>query len=382
MSFHDRKPLELSDDQILRKFRETRCESAFQTLVERYLGMVHGVATRLTGDPELAKEVAQDVFTIFARKADKLSPRTVIGGWLHRAATYGAAEALRRKYRYKKTMQTFTEFVEDQQSGTNPLSEILPNLDKAISKLRQSEQDAILLRFQCRLSFREIGHRLGKSEEASQKQVRRAVEKLGLLLGKGGKTVSQTALVAGLSGILCNSIPAGMAETIAKNAICANAPASFSLPFLMGLGQAKTRVLVGGSVWLFLSGVSFWAGRDAATTFGHSPGLPLAQPPHLQVASTVATDAEVAVRSRDGQDPQDEVRSILDEAAGIYLGPGDRLTKHYAVALVLHRLQPEDLNDALNYIRTLPKESALQDQMAPIVLGICAETDGEAVRDR
>lgn len=55
----------------LREFVEGAAP-AFAALTERYAGLVYSAALRRTGSPEVAEEVAQNVFTILARKAPRL----------------------------------------------------------------------------------------------------------------------------------------------------------------------------------------------------------------------------------------------------------------------------------------------------------------------
>jgi DNA-directed RNA polymerase specialized sigma24 family protein len=64
---------ELDDIALLRQYAENNSESAFTTLVERHVNLVYSVALRNIGDPQAAKEIAQAVFIILARKAQRYS---------------------------------------------------------------------------------------------------------------------------------------------------------------------------------------------------------------------------------------------------------------------------------------------------------------------
>jgi len=54
---------------------------------------------------KLAEEVAQAVFIILARKADSLSPKTILPGWLYRTAGYVSSRALTQKLRRQRREQ-------------------------------------------------------------------------------------------------------------------------------------------------------------------------------------------------------------------------------------------------------------------------------------
>ena len=68
----------MGDAELLRLYARDGSESAFQTLVERYLGLVHSAALRQVRDPHMSEDVAQVVFIILARKAGRLSARAPI----------------------------------------------------------------------------------------------------------------------------------------------------------------------------------------------------------------------------------------------------------------------------------------------------------------
>ena len=72
------------DAQLLKAYADSGDEAAFTELVGRYAGMVFGAAMRKTGDRQTSEEIAQNVFTILARKAARLNAEPVLSGWLFR----------------------------------------------------------------------------------------------------------------------------------------------------------------------------------------------------------------------------------------------------------------------------------------------------------
>ena len=88
------------DRELLRQYAETRGEEAFAELVRRHLDLVYSAALRqVNGDAHLAQDVAQTVFTDLARKAEALSRRSVVTGWLYTSAHFAAAKAVRTEQR-------------------------------------------------------------------------------------------------------------------------------------------------------------------------------------------------------------------------------------------------------------------------------------------
>lgn len=82
-----------SDGDLLRDYARHGQENAFSAIVARHLAMVYHSALRQTRDPETAKDITQTVFTLLARKARRLSSRTVLAGWLVKTTSFVSAHA-------------------------------------------------------------------------------------------------------------------------------------------------------------------------------------------------------------------------------------------------------------------------------------------------
>ena len=63
-----------SDAQLLRQYAAQRSEAAFSEIVARHAGLIYSAALRQLDSPDLARDVAQSVFTeppFFARRKPK-----------------------------------------------------------------------------------------------------------------------------------------------------------------------------------------------------------------------------------------------------------------------------------------------------------------------
>src|SRR5260221_11990215 len=84
------------DSELLRQFAQTNSETAFAELVKCHVNLVYSAALRqVNGDEHLAKDVAQMVFTDLARKANSLSRRETLTGWLYTSTNFAAAKMVR-----------------------------------------------------------------------------------------------------------------------------------------------------------------------------------------------------------------------------------------------------------------------------------------------
>jgi RNA polymerase sigma factor (sigma-70 family) len=210
---------ELDDSATLRTFAVSRQEDAFQALVQKYLGMVFGIALRRTGDHCLAEEISQNVFSILARKAARLPGAPTLAGWLHRTTVLECSEAMRHEYAHQRKLDALSNHVLTAADGDSVWREAVPLLDEAIASLPPADRDLILQRFYERKSFRKIGAALSKTDDAAQKQCERALQKLAHILARKGVLVPAGALAAGLTAHVAQAAPSGLAWAISKGTL-------------------------------------------------------------------------------------------------------------------------------------------------------------------
>ena len=177
----------MRDIPLLQQYVRENSEAAFRQLVERHLNLVYAAALRQVRDPALAQDVAQAVFLILARKAGKISANTILSGWLYRTTHFVAAKALRSELRRKHHEQEAAQMQTTEFAAPDRAWEKLePVLDAAMVQLNEKDRNAILLRYFENKDFSSVGYALGTSEDAAQKRVSRALEKLRRLFSKRG----------------------------------------------------------------------------------------------------------------------------------------------------------------------------------------------------
>ncbi len=188
------------DRQLLRQYVKEGSESAFGTLVARHIDLVYSAALRVTGgDVHTAEDVTQTVFMDLARKASGLSGNVLLAGWLYRHATFTAAKAIRTEQR-RRTREQIAMEMKAIEEITEPLWEqIAVHVDESLNQLRAGDRDAIVLRFFQQQDFRAMSLALGVSEDAAQKRVSRALEKLKRLVNRRGFNLTNPALASALT---------------------------------------------------------------------------------------------------------------------------------------------------------------------------------------
>src|SRR5262249_16073295 len=176
------------DLELLERYAKEGSEDAFAALVHRHLDLVYSAALRQVHSPQLAEEVAQSVFTDLSRSARRMKPDTVLTAWLYQVTRRTAVDVVRRDSRRQLREQLAVELT-DIHAHPSLWSQIEPLLEEAMENLDPVERTAILLRYFEERSLREVGQRLGTSEDAAQKRVSRAVERLREFLSQRGVTV-------------------------------------------------------------------------------------------------------------------------------------------------------------------------------------------------
>jgi len=212
----------VTDQQLLHDYTGRRSETAFAELVRRHVGLVFSAALRMVRDAHLAEDVTQGVFVALAQNAPQLAARPVLSGWLHLTARNLAAKAVRSEVRRRAREQeaaAMNELLSAEPDAT--WEHIAPHLDAAMGELDEADRDALLLRYFERKSAREMAHTLGVSNEAAQKRVNRAVERLRKCFAERGVAVGATGLAVVLSANAVQAAPAGLTATICTAAALA-----------------------------------------------------------------------------------------------------------------------------------------------------------------
>ena len=149
----------MDDAELLKLYARDGSEPAFQTLVERYLGLVHSAALRQVRDQQMADDVAQVVFIILARKAGRLSARVNLPGWLYRTTRLASMRVVRTEMRrlHREQVAAEAESAAVQEETEYVWERIAPMLDEAMAQLSEKDRNAILFRFFLEKPLAEVG---------------------------------------------------------------------------------------------------------------------------------------------------------------------------------------------------------------------------------
>ncbi len=284
---------------LLKDYAATGSQSAFAELARRYIDLVYSAAKRqVYNDAHTAEDVTQAVFVLLSQKARSIPADRPLSSWLMTVTAYCASNA-RRKRNRRETHEGRAAEMAASKFGADPADaewrDLAPLLDQGINKLRAADRDAILLRFMEHKTLRQVAEALGISEEAAQKRVTRAVDRLrDFFHGKGVVTMSAGALGAALASHSVHAAPTGLLTSVAAGASAAAAPAAgASLAKGALLIMATEKIKIAAIVLLLLllgGGVATGLHAMLASPHAHTVTLKPEKPPADSRSSITFSD--------------------------------------------------------------------------------------------
>jgi RNA polymerase sigma factor (sigma-70 family) len=351
----------MTDSELLRQFVCENSQTAFSQLVNRHKDWLYSACLRRLGDPAMAEDAVQTVFQVLSRKAAKLVDAQALSPWLHQAAKYAAHSLRRSQLRRAHYEREAAAMNSTQIPGPNELhwNRIEPDLEPALDQLAERDRQAILMRFYEQQSHSEIAEKLHISEEASQKRISRALERLRAILSRGGTTIPATA-IAGL--LLANAVrPAPAALAAACSAPAANlSPHAMAVSKAIGHGMTIAKIkltAVAAAILLVIptAGVVIHThfGKNPAAFQVQTPAVPAVAPDSPAFSSSSTTENSPGTATDSSTDaapgpntvmmPNEEFKTYSADPAqyDIGLDGAMRRTPDSSPALMIRSLTPD-----------------------------------------
>ncbi|HEX5269080.1 MAG TPA: sigma-70 family RNA polymerase sigma factor, partial [Gemmataceae bacterium] len=206
---------DLTDGQLLERFVSGREPAALEALVRRHAPMVWGVCRRVLGNHHDAEDALQATFLVLARKAASVSPRARVGNWLYGVAHQTALKARATRARRSARESTVSQAPEPAAAEQDVDSDLLPLLDRELSRLPEKYRTVIVL---CELegrTGREAARQLGCPEGTVASRLARGRALLAKRLARHGVTLTGAAL----AGVLSHEATAAVPTSILTSAI-------------------------------------------------------------------------------------------------------------------------------------------------------------------
>jgi len=319
-----------TDAQLLRTYAERRSDAAFAELVRRHIDLVHSAARRMVCDAHLAQDVTQATFLALAKSAAQLTERPVLAGWLHRTAQNIAAQTVRTDVRRRAREQEAAAMNELLASSPEAdWEQIAPHLDAALGELTEPERDAVLLRYFQRQSAGDMAQILGISDEAAQKRVSRAVDRLREFFAKRGVTVGASGLAVVISANAVQAAPVGLALTISTAAALAGTTlaTATTTATIKAIAMTTLQKTIVTTTIAALASVGIYEARKVSLLNDQIESLQQ-QTPLLEHVQKLQSERDEATK---------QLAGLTDELANIKKGNLDLLRLRGEVSLLRHQ---------------------------------------------
>ncbi|MDG1728356.1 MAG: RNA polymerase sigma factor [Algibacter sp.] len=172
-----------SDEDLVEAIVKTNNTLLFETLYDRYAGLVYNKCFGFAKDGDEAKDLTQDVFLKLFVKLASFKGKSKFSTWLY-AFTYNhcvnyvtrnTAKKFEKQSVDYKDIENLSEEEEDDNSF---LSMKVDKLKLALELISPEEKMILLLKYQDFLTIKEIGSALDIGESAVKMRIKRAKDKL------------------------------------------------------------------------------------------------------------------------------------------------------------------------------------------------------------
>ncbi len=177
--------LEKTDEQLINQALRGK-KSAWLKLVKRYERAVYNYGVRMTGKPEDAMDLMQEVFVSVFRSLPKYTGQGTFRSWLFSIAHFRCVEF----YRKKKGFVDIDDIPEMECDEHDPERRFFHHEDnnqlkQAMLRLSIDQRSVVELKFFEQFTFDEISDQLGISSNTVKSRLYAALEKLKPLLEVG-----------------------------------------------------------------------------------------------------------------------------------------------------------------------------------------------------
>lgn len=178
--------MERGEEAALAERLMARDESALRELMDRYGGIVLGVARRIVAEPSFAEEVAQDAFIALWRRPGAFDPtRGSLQTFLAGITRNKAIDLVRKEESMRRrTDELISESATQSTTTTMDRVHDVADIQKAMAKLPANQRDALTLAYFGGRTYREVAEELGIPEGTAKTRLRDGLSRLRVAMTK------------------------------------------------------------------------------------------------------------------------------------------------------------------------------------------------------
>lgn len=170
-----------SDEELVFRYVETQNPKYFNEIYDRYSGKIFGKCISMLRNEAKARDAAQDIFIKLLLNFAKFKEGSRFSSWLY-SITYNYCIDLigkAKKMRIQELSEVNSSVDELDDVSDAELLEIRVNeLDEVLNEVKPEEKAILLMKYQDRMSIKELTDMLNTSESAIKMRLKRAREKV------------------------------------------------------------------------------------------------------------------------------------------------------------------------------------------------------------
>ena len=153
--------------------------TAYREIVKRYEGLIFNTCRRVIGSTEDAEEITQDTLLQIFHKIHQFQGRSSFKTWLYKVVHNYCRNRISKLARKREGQNSYEEHAandEDDREADNRRAALSQAVEEALSKLKKSEREVIVLKFMSGLTLQETADVLGVKLSAAKMRLYRALE--------------------------------------------------------------------------------------------------------------------------------------------------------------------------------------------------------------
>jgi RNA polymerase sigma-70 factor (ECF subfamily) len=183
--------LELTDEVLARRATAGQLE-CFEVLVTRHRARVYGLCYRMAGNPEDAEDWAQECFVRLYQQLGHYNPALPFTPWLVRVSSNTCLNLVSARSRRRALAPVGLSDELPSSDENSPAKVVLhrdeqARIEAAVQTLPPLLRQALVLRHQEELSFKEVAEALDVPLQTAATRVRRALQQVRERLLKGSE---------------------------------------------------------------------------------------------------------------------------------------------------------------------------------------------------
>lgn len=171
----------MKDLAVIHSYLETQAAVCFSVLYDRYFGKIFAKCISILKDEAAAQDATQEIFTKIFLNLSRFKEQARFSTWVYSITYNYCIDYIRRK---KKQKDLFAEDIEqapdlaEEEISDKIILEIhLDQLASVLEHLPDSDRMVLLMKYQDRMSIKEIAKIIRKTESAVKMKIKRAKAK-------------------------------------------------------------------------------------------------------------------------------------------------------------------------------------------------------------